>query len=182
MNAICWNCQELGNPCTIKALQKVVLEEDPILGVIIETKLVVSEMEGIKSKLDRQQGLVVPSIKWGGGSALLWRSSTEVDVQAFSPRHIDAIVTEEHGNRTWRFIGFYGHPKTSKRNESWRLLEELGKRSDLPWICIGDFNEILHLRDKVGGNLRPDGQMRSFRETVNRCNLQDMGYIGSDFT
>ena len=167
MSAICWNCRGLGNPCTVKALQKAVLEEDPILVFIIETKLVVSEMEDIKSKLDRQQGLVVPSIKRGGGLALLWRSSTKVDVQTFSPHHIDAIVTEEHGNRTWRFTGFYGHPETSKREESWRLLEELSKRSDLPWICMGDFNEILHLREKVGGNLRPEGQMRSFRETVN---------------
>ena len=63
MSAICWNCRELGNPYTIKALQKMVLEEDPTLVFIIETKLVVSEMKGIKSKLDRQQGLVVPSIK-----------------------------------------------------------------------------------------------------------------------
>ena len=77
---------------------------------------------------------------------------------------------------------FLWPPRNSKREESWRLLEELSKRSTLPWICIGDFNEILHLREKVGGNLRPEGQMRSFREMVNRYNLQDMGYIGSNFT
>ena len=182
MSAICWNCRGLGNPCTVKALQKAVLEEDPILVFIIETKLVVSEMEDIKSKLDRQQGLVVPSIRRGGGLALLWRRSTKVDVQTFSPHHIDAIVTEVHNNRTWRFTGFYEHPETSKREESWRLLEELSTRSNLPWLCMGDFNEILHLGEKVGGNLRPEGQMRSFREAVNRCNLRDMGYIGAAFT
>ena len=105
-----------------------------------------------------------------------------MDVQTFSPRHIDAIVTEEHNNRTWRFTGFYGHSETSKREDSWRLLEELTTRSDLPWLCMGDFNEILHLGEKVGGTLRPEGQIRSFREAVNFCNLRDMGYVGSDFT
>ena len=54
MSAIYWNYRGLGNPCTVKALQKVVLEEDPTLVFIIETKLVVLEMEDIKSKLDRQ--------------------------------------------------------------------------------------------------------------------------------
>ncbi|XP_075675045.1 uncharacterized protein LOC142644284 [Castanea sativa] len=166
----------------LKALQKVVLEEDPTLVFLIETKFVVLEMEDIKSKLDWQQGLVVPSIRRGGGLALLWRSSKKVDVQTYSPCQIDAIVTEENGNKTWRFTGFYGHPKTSKREESWSLLAELGKRSNLPWLCIGDFNEILHLGEKVGGNLRPEGQMRSFMETINCCNLRNMGYIGSDFT
>jgi len=80
----------------------------------------------------------------------------KVDVQTYSPRHIDAIVTEEQGNKQWRFTGFYGHPKTNKREESWRLLEELSTRSDLPWICMGDFNEIMHGREKEGGNIRPE--------------------------
>lgn len=115
MSAICWNYRGLGNPCTVKALQKAVLEEDHTLVFIIETKFVVSKMEGIKSKLDWQQGLVVPSIRRGGGLTLLWRSSIKVDVQTFSPRHIDAIVTKEHGNKMWRFTGFYGHLETSKR-------------------------------------------------------------------
>ena len=152
MSVVCWNYQGLENPCTVKALQKVVLEEDPILVFLIETKLVVSEMEGIKSKLDQQQGLVVPSVRRGGGLALLWRNSTKVDVQTFSPHHIDVIVTDDHDNRKWRFTGFYGHSETSKREVSWQLLEELERRYTLLWICMGDFNEILHLGEK----LRPE--------------------------
>ncbi|XP_030936513.1 uncharacterized protein LOC115961727 [Quercus lobata] len=70
----------------------------------------------------------------------------------------------------------------NKREESWRLLEELSTRSDLPWICIGDFNEIMHEREKEGGNIRPEWQMKNFREAVNQCNLRDIGYIGPNFT
>ena len=101
MSTIAWNCQGLGNPCTVKALQKIVLEEDPVLVFLIKTKFDVSEMTSIKNKLDRQQGLVVPSVKRGGGLALLWKNSMKVDVQTYSPRHIDAIVTEEQGNKRW---------------------------------------------------------------------------------
>ncbi|KAL4627161.1 hypothetical protein ACB092_05G147900 [Castanea dentata] len=139
-------------------------------------------MASIKWKLERQQGLVVPSVRRGGGLALLWKSSTRVDVQTYSPRHIDAIVTEEQGNKKWRFTGFYGNPETSKREESWKLLEQLSRSCDLPWVCMGDFNEIMHSGEKVGGGVRPDRQMRNFREAINRCNLRDMGYIGPDFT
>ena len=67
MSAVGWNCRGLGNPCTVKALQKLVMEEDPTLVFLIETKYVVSEMARIKRKLDRRQGLVVPSVRCGGG-------------------------------------------------------------------------------------------------------------------
>ena len=62
MSAECWNCQGLGNPYTVKALHKLVLEEDPTLVFLMETKFVVSKMTLIKHKLDRQQGLVVPNV------------------------------------------------------------------------------------------------------------------------
>ena len=149
---------------------------------IIETKFEVSEMASIKKKLERQEGLVVPSVRHGGGLALLWKSSTRVDIQTYSPRHIDAIVTKEQGNKKWRFTGFYGNLETSKRKELWKLLEQLSRSSDLPWVCMGDFNEIMHSGEKEGGGARPNGQMRNFREAVDRYNLRDMGYIGLDFT
>ena len=69
----------------MKALQKLVLKEDPTLVFLMETKFVVSKMTLIKRKLDRQQGLVVPSVQHGGGLALLWKSFMEVDAQTYSP-------------------------------------------------------------------------------------------------
>ena len=67
----------------------------------METKLDVSEMDGIKRKIERQQGLVVPSVRRGGGLALLWKNTIKVDVLTYSPMHIDAIVTEEQGMKKW---------------------------------------------------------------------------------
>ena len=50
MSAISWNVRGLGNPLTVQALQKVVLEKDPTLVFLMETKFKVSEMDGIKEK------------------------------------------------------------------------------------------------------------------------------------
>jgi len=65
MSALAWNCRGLGNPCTVTQLQKVVLEEDPSLVFLMETKFEVDEMARIKRKLERQQGLVVPCVNRG---------------------------------------------------------------------------------------------------------------------
>ena len=61
MSALNWNCKGLGNPLTVKTLQKIVKEEDPTLVFLIETKLKVTELKGVKRKIERQHGLVVPS-------------------------------------------------------------------------------------------------------------------------
>ena len=124
---------------------------------------------------------MVLSINRAGGLALLWKNSMQVDIQIYSPRYIDAIVTEKQGMKKWRFTGFYGHLETRKREESWKLMESLSHRSNLSWVCMGDFNEIMHAKEKEGGGVRPDGQMRAFCEAINKCQLKDLGYVGSDY-
>ena len=57
MSAISWNCRGLGNPLTVKALQKVVLEKDPTLVFLMETKFDVTEMDGIKRSMHPEQRL-----------------------------------------------------------------------------------------------------------------------------
>ena len=101
------------------------LEKDPTLVFLMETKFDVTEMDGVKQKVERQQGLVVPSIRRVGGLALLWKNSLQVDILSYSLGHIDAILSEEQGMKKWRFTGFYGHSETRKRSESWTFLEDL---------------------------------------------------------
>lgn len=89
----------LRSPFTVKALHKVVMEEDPILVFLMETKYDVIEMKRIQRKLDKKQGLVVHCVCRGGGLVLFWKCSTTVEVQTYSPNHIDAIVVEEQSAR-----------------------------------------------------------------------------------
>ena len=84
---------------------------------LLETKLKKSSMEKRKKNVGFINGLIVPSVGRSGGLALLWRKDITVDIQSYSDRHIDAIVTEGSGFK-WRITGFYGNPEAHRQKES----------------------------------------------------------------
>ncbi|KAM0872963.1 hypothetical protein ACQ4PT_038412 [Festuca glaucescens] len=62
------------------------------------------------------------------------------------------------------------------------MLCRLGREWEGPWLCCGDFNEVL-LQDKhFGSTDRSDAQMELFRDCLDACNLVDLGYSGPKFT
>ena len=79
-------------------------------------------------------------------------------------------------------MGFYGHPESHLRKDSWKLLSYLNNQFSLPWFCYGNFNEILSLSEKSGGPLRTQRQMDGFRDAVNNCGFQDLGFSGPQYT
>ncbi|KAK3198999.1 hypothetical protein Dsin_022414 [Dipteronia sinensis] len=52
----------------------------------------------------------------------------------------------------------------------------------LPWLCIGDFNEILSDNEKVSGSARNRSLMERFQEALNLCGLEGMGFLGPTYT
>ena len=87
----------------------------------------------------------------GGGLALLWRREIDLEILGYSRSFIDAIVTEHDSDFRWRITGFYGNPESHRRKESWEELKVLHRKFNLPWLCYGDFNEILSGEEKLGG-------------------------------
>lgn len=113
---------------------------------------------------------------------MIWTKDTLLDIMAYNPHHIDAIVTEPGSGFRWRVTNFYGHLDTHQRNESWKLLTSLHHQYQLPRPCLGDFNEIVSMSEKQGGAKRSQNQMEGFKNEINLCNFRDLGYNGSDFT
>jgi hypothetical protein len=117
-----------------------------------------------------------------GGLALLWSTEVDVEIQNYSNRHINAKVCSTQSNFVWKLTGFYGHPEASKRIEAWQLLRFIARMDPSPWICLGDFNEILSLDEKFGGNGRQRGLMENFQMALEESGLSELGYVGPKFT
>ena len=154
MSLISWNCRGLGNLRSVKTLEKVVNKEEPIIVFLKETKLNRDWMNKVKDKCNMKQGLIVPSEGKSGGLALLWKEEIKVEVQSYSQSHVDALVDGGAGIGWWHFLGFYGNPNTAKRPKSWAKLRHLKGTLTLPWLTIGDFNEITCVLKKEGGRAR----------------------------
>ena len=43
----------------------------------------------------------------------------------------------------------YGEAQLSERHKTWSLLKFIKSSSSLPWVCIGDFNLVLHQSEHV---------------------------------
>lgn len=116
---------------------------------IAETWADKARLKDIKRKLEFDHVFVVPRINRGGGLALFWKNSMDVIVETFFKNHIDSIINKGKED-AWRFTGFYGELITHLRHESWSKLCQLNSCFNLPWLCVGDFNEIMKSNEKHG--------------------------------
>lgn len=119
---------------------------------------------------------IVDCMGRSGGLALLWGDKVHMEIQNFSQCHINGLVKNSEGEEPWKFIGFYGHPEVPKQHEAWALLRYLARLTPIPWVCIGDFNEVVVQFEKWGGRGRPSSQMVAFQQTLEYCEFSDLGY------
>nr|KYP70402.1 hypothetical protein KK1_009619 [Cajanus cajan] len=68
---------------------------------------------------------------------------------ASHPQAISFTVVE--GSKSWVCTAVYANPRVELRQQVWAHLRELGGRITLPWLVLGDFNEILLSTECHGG-------------------------------
>ncbi|XVE53746.1 hypothetical protein DITRI_Ditri03aG0027500 [Diplodiscus trichospermus] len=139
-------------------------------------------MEFLRARWKFKNCLADDAVGRSGSLALLWSDDVSLAIQSFSKNHIDAGVLNDDGLVSWRITGFYGDPITGQRYRSWDLLRTLVGQSSLPWLCMGDFNEIVSSSEKLGGAILPESQMSDFRDVLMDCGSFELPVIGCNFT
>lgn len=148
---------------------------------LCETIAKKSKMEWIQFKLGYQGMFVVEPLGRSGGLTLLWKEKDEVELLGFSRNHIDVKVRMEQGS-LWRLTGLYGEPNRALRRRTWDLLRNLARDSNLPWCVMGDINNVVDVRDKVGGSQYPSWLIEGFNEAIQDAGLIDMELVGYQYT
>ncbi|CAM8905994.1 unnamed protein product [Rhodiola kirilowii] len=179
MRLFSWNCRGLGRPRTVRALKEAIRAFSPQIVCLMETRKKDTDGEWIKWRLGFRNGLSVGCRGQSGGLVLLWEENIDVSVLSFSHNHVDAVVKDQ---KEFRLTVFYGEPAVSNRIIGWNLLRRLRETRGLPWVVIGDFNEVVCSSEVQGGRGRQNWQMENFRRVLDDCDLVDLGFVGYPFT
>lgn len=105
-------------------------------------------MQRIRKKCGYENSIDVGAEGSKGGLTLGWKGNLKVELKSFSRSHIDAKIQEEDGAVEWRFTSFHGSLIGQKRQESSSQLRGLHEDGTLPWLVMGDLNEIMFSFDE----------------------------------
>jgi hypothetical protein len=127
----------------------------------METQISKYRVENLHFSLGFDAGFAVNSSGRSGDLGLFWNNGVDVSIKKFSNYHIDMMVNEQ-GKEPWRISFIYREPNRSLRWHTWNIMKQMRSDSFLPWVCIGDFNEILEKEEQFGPNIREEYLMEGF--------------------
>ena len=85
-------------------------------------------------------------------------------------------------NTSWLISSIYARPRLVERKILLSNLSKVAELHSLPWLVLGDFNEILSGEDKFGGRRLNLNRAIEFKDCIDSCNLLDLGFSGPKFT
>jgi len=182
MRLISWNCQGLGNPLTVQALKVLVTQEKPDIVFLMETKNQTQQILSIQRKLNFSAGFFQEPTGLAGGLALFWTNKVSLNITYQSFDMLDSICTDLDSGITMRLTYLLAPARYPLRQNLWTVLRRISNFNSLPWLCTGDYNEVLYPWEKVSKCPAESYRMVSFRDVINDCYLMDLGSKGCAFT
>ncbi|KAF7150276.1 hypothetical protein RHSIM_Rhsim02G0151600 [Rhododendron simsii] len=177
MLILTWNCQGIGRSLTSQALGDLVQKRSPSIIYLMETKNNMVKLETIRHRLKFNYGSYVDP-----GLALWWNNDVSVDVEFSHKNLIHTVITIKAESLRWAATFVYGCPTHAGNERVWDELHDIASFERLPWLCIRDFNQVLRVSDKVGGNILDSGRIDAFHDMLNDCGLVDLECKAPRFT
>lgn len=126
--------------------------------------------------------MVIEAVDFDGGISVMWNSdAVELELVAGNAQ-VMTIFVKQVDEAPWTLSAVYASPNCWYREELWSYLIHVGEVMTLPWMVLGDFNQVLCASDKKGGRLVFPSQTMSFLYMVRTCGLVDLGFTRSKYT
>lgn len=133
-----WNCRGIGQTSTVDALQEQIHKNKPS-----KTKVKGNGIDNICRSLGYQRGFFVGAIGQSGGLSLWWKDPLTIQILSASINAIDTCVLDSSTGTKVRISWFYAPPHAENKCAFWDNYTISFSADGLPWMCIGDFNELL---------------------------------------
>ena len=101
-----------------------------------------------------------------------------MEILTHSDYSIHALVNVPSLFPSFLLTTVYASPNFNKRKIFWDYLQNLATTISLPWVLLGDFNDMLSDDEKLGGLPLNRTHVSTFRACMDNCGLMDLGFQG----
>ncbi|KAH7856993.1 hypothetical protein Vadar_007799 [Vaccinium darrowii] len=182
MLVLTWNCQGVGRTLTGQALGDLVRKNRPSILFLMESKNNKVKMETIRRSLGFVYSHYVDPEGLSGGLALWWNTDVDMVVEMANKNLMHVMITEIPNRKIWAATFVYGCPVRTGRSLIWEEIRKIASYETLPWVCMGDFNQVLGDGEKMGGNCPRQSSITEFHGMISDSGLIDLEFKGPRFT
>lgn len=103
-----------------------------------------------------------------------------MDILSRDKRIIDLKI--QMGLMVFYLSCVYGDLVRARRNRVWEQLLGIGLTRNEPWLLVGDFNELMSNKEKLGGAVRDNSTFWDFRHMAENCKIKELRSIGNQLS
>ena len=182
MKLFFWNCRGAGSSEFRAVINDLKKTHNFQIMAIVEPRVSGARADRIIDQMKFDSSFRVEAQGMSGGLWVLWNGSN-VHVKILnSSRHFIHGIVDEGNAEKWLFTVVYANPNAILKKQCFEEVANLASVIRLPWMVIGDFNEILMANEKMGGVAVDNQRCYRFARWVQECKLIDLGSKGPKFT
>jgi endonuclease/exonuclease/phosphatase family metal-dependent hydrolase len=180
-SVLAWNVRGFANKKSCNHMHDVVSKYKPDVIFLFETHTLFSSAEQFWNREGYEKIEIQEAQGHSGGIWAIQRRGGGFSVTVVDKMHqcVNFVITK--GNDKWLCSEVYASPIFTLRAALWNHLDQRAKDVSLPWLVIGDFNDILLPREQRGG-IFSTSKVELFAKNIDRCGLIDLGSFGSKYT
>lgn len=177
-----WNCRGASSRAFLRHLRDLLTVHKPDILILLETRCVTDVVQEIFKFSALTDSIVSEAHGFAGGIWILWnRDKLHLEPLAVHDQIVSVLVRSVVC-LIWVLSAIYASPNPFFREELWQYILQLGPLITLPWLLLGDFNQVLSGSEKKGGCPVNQRNMAALQAVVTGCSLVDMGFSGPRFT
>ena len=183
MKIATWNIRGFGSETKKGMIKRIIRDEKlDILG-LVETKHEEVTQWDLKRCWGNQniEWSYVSARQYSGGLILSWNQDAFIQSNSFAMSRWLCVVGEiQEGKIKCAFCLVYAPNNQQERLMVWNQLRTIKEGMVIPWVVMGDFNEVLYPHERRGAEVITQG-MRDFQDFTLDLQLIDID-IGQQYT
>ena len=183
MSVLFWNSRGISRPEFKTNFSHLLDTHNPDIAVLVETRTCRQKTSTLIKAFPLTAWYLVEPVGYVGGILIMWNPERVwIHIIGESAQGVHGLVEVRDPSSSFILSSIYASPSYDIRKYLWNELKVMALNVTLPWVAVGDFNQVVCQMEKFGGHRINRVKAEEFAVTMHDCNLIDPSFNGPKYT